>query len=328
VDKIGVRKPQKSLPWDVIRCPRCLDSVEAQGEQAFCRNPACRTVYPIVSGIPVLINESSSVFSFEDFKVDKATFFKARSKFLEWVNQHAPSVSHNLAAARNYRRLAELLLQQSPTAHLLVIGGSIAGEGFDALCSHSGLDLVETDVSFGPRVSIICDGHDLPFADGSFDAVIAQAVLEHVVDPIRCVSEMQRVLRKGGLIYSETPFMQQVHGGRYDFARFTHRGHRRLFKHFEEVHSGMIGGAGMALAWSWQYFLRSFGRSVRAQVLLSMAGRLTAFYFKYFDYILQNIPGSYDAASGFYFMGRKSDSIMSDRALVQTYSAIRSSTQN
>lgn len=267
-----------------------------------------------------MINEESSVFSFDDFAANQTTFFQKRGRLVEWINRNAPSISHNLSAKQNFEKLSELALKVKPSARILVIGGSIAGQGFEVLSENSALELVETDVSFGPRVTMICDAHDLPFVDGSFDVVIAQAVLEHVVDPFRCVSEFYRVLRDDGLIYAETPFMQQVHGGKYDFMRFTYRGHRRLFRNFEEVHAGMIGGPGMALAWSWQYFLRSFARSARAQMYFAILGRLTAFYLKYFDYLFKPAQAAYDAASGFYFMGRKSKTILSDKDLVHFYS--------
>ena len=309
-----------AIPWDIVRCPACLGHVEHQDNVFVCNNPVCRKTYPVVEDIPVLINEESSVFSFDDFAANKATFFKKRGRLVEWINRNVPSISHNLVAKQNYKMLTQLALEGNASARILVIGGSIAGQGFEILSENSALELVETDVSFGPRVIMICDAHDLPFVDDSFDVVIAQAVLEHVVDPFRCVSEIFRVLREDGLVYAETPFMQQVHGGKYDFMRFTYRGHRRLFRKFEEIHAGIIGGPGMALAWSWQYFLRSFARSARTQMYLAMLGRLTAFYLKYFDYLFMNTQAAYDAASGFYFMGRKSKTILSDKDLVQFYS--------
>ncbi|HUX65237.1 methyltransferase domain-containing protein [Sulfuricella sp.] len=311
--------PNRAIPWDIVRCPTCLGCVERQDNVIVCSNPLCHKTYPLVESIPVLINEESSVFSFADFAVNKTTFFQKRGRLVEWLNQNVPSISHNLAAKQNYKKLSELALTEMSSARILVIGGSVAGQGFEMLSENSALELVETDVSFGPRVTMICDGHDLPFVDGCFDVVIAQAVLEHVVDPFRCVSEFYRVLRDDGLIYAETPFMQQVHGGKYDFMRFTYRGHRRLFRNFEEIHAGIIGGPGMALAWSWQYFLRSFGRSTRAQMYLAMLGRLTAFYLKYFDYLFKRAPAAYDSASGFYFMGRKSKIVLSDKDLVRFY---------
>ena len=188
-----------------------------------------------------------------------------------------------------------------------------------ALANNSSIELVESDISFGPRTRLICDGHDLPFKDKSFDGVICQAVLEHVVDPFRSVEEIYRVLKESGLVYAETPFMQQVHGGRYDFARFTHLGHRRLFRMFEEIDSGAGVGPGTALSWSYQYFLLSFFTSRKLRALIKLFSSLTSFYLKYFDYYLINKPGALDAASGYYFLGRKSEKVLSDQELIKLY---------
>jgi hypothetical protein len=113
--------------------------------------------------------------------------------------------------------------------------------------------------------------------------------------------------------------MQQVHFGRYDFTRFTHLGHRRLFRRFEEIESGAVCGPGMALAWSYQYFLVSFTSSRILKSFLRIFANLTSFYLKYFDYYLINKPGTFDAASGYYFIGRKSEQVLSDRDLIKMY---------
>lgn len=44
----------------------------------------------------------------------------------------------------------------------------------------------------------VADAHNLPFSDESFDAVFCLEVLEHAEDPLRVISEMHRVLKKGG----------------------------------------------------------------------------------------------------------------------------------
>jgi ubiquinone/menaquinone biosynthesis C-methylase UbiE len=181
------------------------------------------------------------------------------------------------------------------------------------------LELVETDVSFGERTQLVCDAHDIPFEDKSFDGVIAQAVLEHVADPYRCVQEIHRVLKEKGLVYAETPFMQQVHLGRYDFTRFTHLGHRRLFRKFDELESGIVGGPGTALAWAYQYFWLSFTSVKILRQLLKTFARLTSFYLKYFDYYFDDKAAALDAASGYYFLGRKADFSLSDRELITLY---------
>ena len=95
----------------------------------------------------------------------------------------------------------------------------------------------------------------MPFKNNSFDAIWIQAVLEHTLDPKKVVEEIHRVLKGGGLVYAETPFMQQVHEGAYDISRFTVVGHRYLFKNFKSIRHGGIDGVGTVLTWSVYYFL-------------------------------------------------------------------------
>jgi SAM-dependent methyltransferase len=227
-----------------------------------------------------------------------------------------------MKAHENYARLRELLLADTPAQarpRVLVIGGSRVGQGMEEFANDPRLDLVESDVSFGPRTSLICDAHQLPLADGSVDAVVIQGVLQALVDPPACVAEIHRVLRPRGYVYAETPFMQQVCVARFDFTRYTHLGHRRLFRAFEEVQSGSVCGPGMALAWSYQYFLLSFFEGPRARTFVKGFARLTAFWLKYFDFLLIDRPGGIDAASGVYFLGRRSDSPLPDDELIAQY---------
>ncbi|MEU8818459.1 class I SAM-dependent methyltransferase [Actinoplanes sp. NPDC048796] len=49
-----------------------------------------------------------------------------------------------------------------------------------------------------------CDATDLPFADGRFDAVIANHMLYHVDDPDAALREFARVLRPGGRLFVAT----------------------------------------------------------------------------------------------------------------------------
>ncbi len=44
------------------------------------------------------------------------------------------------------------------------------------------------------------DCYSLPFADHSFDRVFSHALMEHLADPLRAVSEMYRVLKPDGVI--------------------------------------------------------------------------------------------------------------------------------
>jgi len=181
------------------------------------------------------------------------------------------------------------------------------------------IEIIVSDIAIAPTTHICLDAHAIPFIDGSFDAIVAQAVLEHVVDPAQCVREFHRVLRPGGLVYAETPFMQQVHMGAYDFTRFTLLGHRRLFRQFEEVESGVSVGAGSALAWSLVYFLTSFSWNTASRRILNVGARFAFFWFKYFDLVIRSRVAANDAAAGVYFLGRRAESMLSDRELLKEY---------
>lgn len=303
-----------------LRCPNCKSKLSSTDTKLLCSNTSCTSEFPIIDGIPILINEMNSVFKIADFTEKRPTYFGVKNRSIyKTLEQIIPSINLNIKGKINYPRMTRLLLSDTSNPIVLVVGGSILGEGMESLAESSEIDLVECDVSFGPRTRLICDAHDIPFDNAIFDGVIAQAVLEHVVDPQRCCAEIHRVLKPRGIVYAETPFIQQVHGGRYDFTRFTHLGHRRLFRGFDELESGAACGTGMALSWSYRYFLTSFARSARTKSLLRLFARLTSFYLKYFDYLTIDRPGTLDAASGYYFMGRKVNSVLPDKDLVNLY---------
>ena len=53
--------------------------------------------------------------------------------------------------------------------------------------------------------SVQGDGTKLPFADGTFDRIIASEVMEHVPDDLAALDELTRVLRPGGTIAVTVP---------------------------------------------------------------------------------------------------------------------------
>ena len=125
------------------------------------------------------------------------------------------------------------------------------------------------DIYASPEADFIADAHDIPLPDDSVDGVWIQAVLEHVIEPDRVVAEIHRVLRPGGIVYAEIPFMQTVHEGAYDFTRLTDTGVRWLFRWFERIDSGTVLGPGSALLWSITAVLTGLLRSPKAGKLLA-----------------------------------------------------------
>jgi len=309
---------------DILACPECKIPLHKTGQQLTCKG-ACGCSYPIYFDIPVVISCKNPVFQVSDFAIKQPPqifFNNYRNPILRFLKKLRPDITLNRASKKNYTDLAKRIsLIHQP--RILIIGGSIDGQGIRSLKDHLAADaiMVESDVAHGPNTNIILDAHAIPFKEESFDLVIAQAVLEHVLDPFQCVKEIQRVLKPGGMIYAETPFIQQVHGGKYDFHRFTHLGHRRLFRSFREEYSGVIAGAGSAMAWSALYFITAFATSKKIDKILSFIGSFLVFWLKYFDYLYNfSKGGAHDAACGLFFLGKKEpDYTLSDQELLQGY---------
>ena len=195
-----------------------------------------------------------------------------------------------------------------------MVGGGTVGNGVESLYSDRRARVAGFDIYGTPQVQLIADAHDIPFADGGFDAVVVQAVFEHVLEPERAVAEIHRVLQPEGLVYAETPFLQPVHAGPYDFTRYTASGHRQLFRAFEEIDAGPVAGPGSQLLGGTDHLVRGLLRS-------QLAGRLARAMFFWLRYLDRLVPPAYamDAGSAYFFLGRRSDRRLEPREIVAYY---------
>lgn len=89
-------------------------------------------------------------------------------------------------------------------------------------------NVVHYDSALLPSTDVLADGTDLPFADESFDGVFSFSVLEHVKDPMKLVSEIKRVTKRGGIIQISAPHLIQYHGHPDHYFNPTFRGLRHL----------------------------------------------------------------------------------------------------
>lgn len=313
----STRDPQRLLP--ILCCPLTRQPLALKADPARLETANGEHTYPIIDGIPVLL-PPTLIEAWLDHRNREAK--QRYDWYASKLARFGPSLSLNVGTAENYRRLCdELQASVGPDdrANVLVIGGATEGLGISALRSAAEIELLGVDLAIGPSTQVVSDAHVLPFRDGTFDAVVCQAVLEHVADPPVAVAEIHRVLKPLGWVYSEIPFMQQVHEGAHDVTRYTLVGHRRLFRAFTEVSSGVQNGPGMALAWSVRYFILAFPRSALVRAALSRAVTWSCFWLKYFDYYLAKRPGGVDAASGTFFLGRRSDRVVSDEEVFDGY---------
>jgi SAM-dependent methyltransferase len=95
--------------------------------------------------------------------------------------------------------------------------------------TYIGLDYPQTVAQGYPGLAdLFGDAASLPFRDASADVVLLLDVLEHLRAPDASVSEVARVLKTGGHLILQVPFMYPVHDSPNDFQRWTLDGLRQL----------------------------------------------------------------------------------------------------
>ena len=299
-----------------LRCPYCQSILLTHKDQLNCIVcEKCNNKYPLSVGRPILIRPDNDIFCIDDYCDIKRPSNSKNIGFLDFI----PSPSVNLASQRVLLKVRELL-KGKPCAFVLVVGSGCQKLWLDSVfCVDDSIKVLYTDIDISADVDLFCDGHDLPFVDGVFDAVVTTAVLEHVLYPERVASEIMRVLKKDGLFYSELPFMQQVHEGAYDFTRYTMSGHRRLFNQIVEIESGVVAGPGTTLVWSIENFALAFLSNTIYRKMVKATIRFAFGWIKYSDYILRNSPAALDGASCTYLLGYKIDYPIPDADIISGY---------
>ena len=161
----------------LLRCPRTGSELKPAEDGSLVADSRRR--YPVVNGVPVLIDEDRSLADSWTLQTqldpdDDVPDSGLRSLIERW-ERRLPTSSRDVATKRNHRRLVELLRVRAASGRrpsVLVVGGPGEGGGSQELLRCSDLQVIEADLTFGPRADVVCDGHDLPFADRSFDAVV------------------------------------------------------------------------------------------------------------------------------------------------------------
>ena len=310
---LSVKKAQEFL-----RCPRSFNCIRRCGEYFVSddrRGGVLR--YHASQDKPVLIDFDTSVLDEQRFLSTRGGSPVIRAGRMALVIRRILQGESRITV----RNIASML-KHAPTSStkpvILIVGGGTIGQGMDELYQSERVDLLAFDIYNSPHIQFVADAHRLPLADCSLDMVVIQAVLEHVLEPEKVVKEIFRVLKPGGIVYAETPFMQQVHEGPFDFMRFSDSGHRWLFRDFNRLSSGAVLGPAVQLIWSLDYFARGLFRSRSAGRVV----RAAFSWLRFFDLLIPP-PHQVDGACGVYFMGIKGARAITSREAITEYQGVQ-----
>lgn len=212
------------------------------------------------------------------------------NKYIQLIKPPSPSL--NL----NSKKIIELLRIYNNTSKILDLG-----------CGNRRLKeyVINFDIIKASNIDVVGDAQFLPFSDETFDFIICQALLEHVKNPKVVSDEIYRILKRGGTVYIEIPFLKGFHADPNDYTRLTLIGIESLLYKFKRFEIGACIGPFSTLTWWFRKFPTIiFGNTRLLNIVEFISGWFT-FWIKYFDILIIRFKNSHILAGGLYYLGEK-----------------------
>jgi len=201
-------RPAPGSEIDILCCPSCRGEL---GRTA-CRN--CGRPYARVGS--------------------QLRFVDAPVETVDAAFQAATHNNSNLVGWLFNAGKAVLSSEYQPTDHLREFLGSAVGVVVELGSGARRLrpDVLTVDLFPNPNVDLVADISETPIRDGKVDFVILDSVIEHVEDPVAAVREARRILKRGGRLFINCPFMLPYHGYPAHYQNFTRDGLEHLLRDF------------------------------------------------------------------------------------------------
>lgn len=125
---------------------------------------------------------------------------------------------------------------------------------------------------------IVAPNCSYPIRDGAFDGIGCFAVLEHTRQPWRVAREIHRMLKPGGRIWIDWPFLQPVHGYPSHYFNATREGLTSIFEDLgfrvESAETRPDQGPQQTLAWILRALAERLPAAERARFEAMSVGEL------------------------------------------------------
>jgi SAM-dependent methyltransferase len=219
---------------------------------------------------------------------------------------YPPSPTLNSIPKNKMNYLKKVLFNNGNNKVLNIGCGSNIGCGWKLWKNIKTNNVTNADIKMGKGVDIVADAHNLPFSDDTFDAIIMQAVVEHLHSPNQAIDEAYRVLKKGGYIYLEVPFLQGFHADPHDYQRYTLKGLEKLLNKYHKIElMGISVGVFCTFIWIIRDFMSNITKIKIVNYLLRFVFSWILAPFRYLDYLFYNTKASERLASEYYILAKK-----------------------
>jgi SAM-dependent methyltransferase len=207
-------------------CPACRYALSESASAWECAG--CGRAYPAVAGLPDFRLEGDHYLSLEGdrAKAERLARIEPRTDLAGLANAYY-AMTDDVDARRRARFVAHIARAESRSAaladllprHGRILEVGCGSGGLLAALARGGRVVVGVDIALrwlivarrrlsdlGLSAPLFAASADrLPWADGTFDAVVADSVLEHLDDPAQALREWRRVLRPSGRLVVWSP---------------------------------------------------------------------------------------------------------------------------
>lgn len=183
-----------------------------------------------------------------------------------------------------------------------------------------GTEYIAMDIEPSRKPDFVASVLSIPVKRESIDGVICAEVLEHIAEPMRALTEINKILVKDGLLYITVPMTWGHHYEPYDYYRYTKHGLRWLLENsgFRILEIRQIGGVfismfarmqdiGLSLFYKILYPLKFvIGDKNRIIVASFLAFPLIVILDLFFSFLDQVVPRAKEDALGWVVFAIKS----------------------
>jgi len=195
---------------EVLACPICKSDVKLSGKVLTCVNKSCRSQFPVIDGIPVMLTQMNQHHKYEKQYFDQE--FRCYDKYAleNWRMSYLKRIFHSLGIGN---KVVDCYLD---------IG--VGGSGYTVIeAARKGNRCIGLDVSIEGvkkaqhfakselgKKSDLCGfavglAENLPFKNECFSKLSSIAVLEHVPNDKHAMAEIARVVKPGGKVFLTVP---------------------------------------------------------------------------------------------------------------------------
>ena len=166
-----------------------------------------------------------------------------------------------------------------------------------------GSNCVNLDIQDKPGVDVVCDILEMPESfNEQFDVVLCTAVLQYCADPFKAARKLHSVLKPGGYLFINAPWIQGYCRDTPDKFRFSKDGLRVVFDDFEIQEIGVSIRPGSAWAYLAYQIAEDFTTNRYANFCIRNVVRFTLLPFRWIN---SHRPDLH--AGAFYLIGRKEE---------------------